>query len=352
MFSLCSFCNKRLGLNLNTGDCYICKNNLERFYLFLENLSLNLKDGIKYFSLSSQVSKDVLLREEDVFDLGLGESIRNEINIALRRKLEEKLKFLPDNGDIVFNLNFPSLTYSYSYLPLYIYGAYRKLIPGISQKRWKYETSVEELIGKPSSTYTNASSYTLHASGREDVDAINTGFRPFVLELENPTKRICDLKELEEIINKENMGRLEVKLYGRVKKSFVTLVSDSHFDKCYRAYLSIKNDFEKLKEIANQFKNKTIYQKTPTRVLSRRGDRVRKRKVYFIKPGKDQYGIYLDICCEAGLYIKELISGDNGRTKPSISELLGKPVFCSFLIVTNINYSFLNKMFEYDRIRC
>jgi tRNA pseudouridine synthase 10 len=28
---------------------------------------------------------------------------------------------------------------------------------------------------------------------------------------------------------------------------------------------------------------------------------------------------------EAGLYIKELVSGDNGRTHPSLSEALGVP---------------------------
>jgi tRNA pseudouridine synthase 10 len=32
------------------------------------------------------------------------------------------------------------------------------------------------------------------------------------------------------------------------------------------------------------------------------------------------------IRCDGGLYIKELVSGDGGRTKPNLSELLGTEV--------------------------
>jgi len=33
----------------------------------------------------------------------------------------------------------------------------------------------------------------------------------------------------------------------------------------------------------------------------------------------------LEIRCEAGFYVKEFITGDNGRTTPSISEVLDNP---------------------------
>jgi tRNA pseudouridine synthase 10 len=39
---------------------------------------------------------------------------------------------------------------------------------------------------------------------------------------------------------------------------------------------------------------------------------------------------------EAGLYIKELISGDSGRTKPSLSEILGKSACVSSLDVVQV----------------
>jgi tRNA pseudouridine synthase 10 len=70
-----------------------------------------------------------------------------------------------------------------------------------------------------------------------------------------------------------------------------------------------------------------ILQKTPLRVLHRRADKYRKRRVKeiswkVIKRKK----LMLKIKAEAGLYIKELINGDQGRTKPSVQEILGNKV--------------------------
>jgi tRNA pseudouridine synthase 10 len=41
--------------------------------------------------------------------------------------------------------------------------------------------------------------------------------------------------------------------------------------------------------------------------------------------------------CEGGLYIKELISGDEGRSKPSVSEVLGINALCEQLDVLQVN---------------
>ena len=40
---------------------------------------------------------------------------------------------------------------------------------------------------------------------------------------------------------------------------------------------------------------------------------------------------------EGGLYIKELISGDDGRTKPSFAEILGCKAICVKLDVTHLH---------------
>ena len=41
--------------------------------------------------------------------------------------------------------------------------------------------------------------------------------------------------------------------------------------------------------------------------------------------------------CEGGLYIKELISGDENRSKPSVSEILGTSARCVQLDVMHVN---------------
>jgi len=45
----------------------------------------------------------------------------------------------------------------------------------------------------------------------------------------------------------------------------------------------------------------------------------------------------LVIECEGGLYIKELISGDENRSKPSVTEILGTDAKCVQLDVLDVN---------------
>ena len=50
----------------------------------------------------------------------------------------------------------------------------------------------------------------------------------------------------------------------------------------------------------------------------------RLREVFTITASQvDQEHLLIEVYCEGGLYVKELIHGDQGRTKPSLSGLLG-----------------------------
>ena len=60
------------------------------------------------------------------------------------------------------------------------------------------------------------------------------------------------------------------------------------------------------------------------RVRHRRADLVRVRRVFsakgeLLRPNEAE----LELLCQAGLYVKELVSGDQGGTEPSLSGLLG-----------------------------
>ncbi|HQC12056.1 MAG TPA: tRNA pseudouridine(54/55) synthase Pus10, partial [Methanoregulaceae archaeon] len=73
-------------------------------------------------------------------------------------------------------------------------------------------------------------------------------------------------------------------------------------------------------------KGVTIYQRTPQRVAHRRADKVRERRVLDIEfAGEEDDRFVIEVTGEAGLYIKELVSGDDGRTRPSLAEVLGRP---------------------------
>ena len=67
----------------------------------------------------------------------------------------------------------------------------------------------------------------------------------------------------------------------------------------------------------------TIKQQTPLRVMHRRADLIRERYIYKVKVKKVSLKrALMEIRCQGGLYVKELVSGDEGRTIPNVSDLL------------------------------
>ena len=112
--------------------------------------------------------------------------------------------------------------------------------------------------------------------------------------------------------------------------------------KSYDAFVEFKgvskSDFEdKLKKLKTILENNDILQQTPTRVLHRRADLTRKKKVFEVQ------GEYINsdlarfkITAIGGTYIKELISGDDNRTTPSFTEVFGSVCKCVELDVINV----------------
>jgi tRNA pseudouridine synthase 10 len=48
------------------------------------------------------------------------------------------------------------------------------------------------------------------------------------------------------------------------------------------------------------------------------------------------------IRCQGGLYVKELINGDEGRTRPSVSEIVDVPAECIELDVMEVELEMSN----------
>ena len=69
----------------------------------------------------------------------------------------------------------------------------------------------------------------------------------------------------------------------------------------------------------------------------RRANKVRERKIYKCELESVEGSIArLTIETQSGTYIKELVSGDDGRTTPNISEMLGTPCKVNELDVIEI----------------
>jgi tRNA pseudouridine synthase 10 len=155
-----------------------------------------------------------------------------------------------------------------------------------------------------------------------------------VLELIEPLNRDLDLEALQEEVN-ESTDKIEIFETQWTHKDKIEEIKETRTDKAYRAVVELSEDVdEEDLEVLDELIG-VIEQRTPERVEHRRADKVRKREVYEIeyeKTGECQ--IEIDVKAEAGTYIKEMISSDNGRTEPSVAGLLGVEAECTHLDVS------------------
>ena len=179
-----------------------------------------------------------------------------------------------------------------------------------------------------------------HGAGREDIDVLMLGSgRPFVLEIKEPKIRNLDLAKIEKEVNEINEGKTayhNLKLCERPRKAEIKQSSPDTY-KVYNAIVKCDEAFDedKLEELT---KLNEINQQTPLRVLRRRTDMVRVKHVLDLSYEIiDDRTFSMRIKTEGGLYIKELISGDEGRSNPNVSEILGVNAICEQLDVIEVS---------------
>ena len=215
---------------------------------------------------------------------------------------------------------------------------YWKLARNISQAYWpspegpKY-FSVEQALW-PLLKVMGAESVVIHAAGREDVDARMLGSgRPLIVEVKRPRRRRLDLKLLEEEANKGGKGLVRFRFASTARRAEIRLYKEetARVRKIYRALVAVEREvsLDDIKLLEDNFRNRLVLQRTPKRVAHRRPDLVRRRMVYSVKCARVAGGLMECLVeAEGGLYIKELVSGDDGRTSPSFAEVLGSRAEC------------------------
>ena len=291
------------------------------------------------FLVGSKQDAAVLEQEQG---LGYPENLKNEVNREMGKRLEaltgKRVDW--DNPDITILLDTRFAGLELQVAPLYFYGRYRKFDRTIPQTRWPcrcrgrgcrfcggtgkmYETSVEELVAGPIMKAAGGTQHALHGMGREDIDARMLGNgRPFVVEIEKPLRRSLDLPALEAAVNSGAAGRIEIEGLRPSNLEEVRALKASRAVKTYLVEVRFDPPVpgEKLKLLETMFTGAQVQQRTPERVSHRRADLDRARKVLeFRVEGQNAFRI----TGEAGLYIKELVHGDGGRTRPSVQEALG-----------------------------
>ena len=383
---LCDFClgrffykvekaesNKTIGkklrnkLNIKEIDpknCWLCEGLIDEIDFFVKLIRTHLKEyEFDTFLVGSKVDEDILERENELInlsDLDTHESIKNEINREIGKILEQKIDKLVDfeKPSIMVILDTAFNEINLQIQSLYVYGRYNKYSRELPQTKWYckyckgkgcrkcfysgklYKNSVEELVSKKFLDATKGTDEKFHGAGREDIDVLMLGTgRPFVLEIINPKIRSIDLDDLTKKINKKNKEIIKITNLKFCKKQEISRIKAAKFKKEYRVKFECEKAInnEKLIKAIQSLRGTVISQFTPSRVAHRRAEMVREKHIYNcqLESLEDTMAI-ITLETESGTYIKEIVSGDQGKTKPNLSEMLGCPCKVKELDVINI----------------
>jgi tRNA pseudouridine synthase 10 len=355
--------NKRMSKSETENKCALCENKFE-LVDSLTQKALGIVEGYEFttFLVGIELPTKVEEREDEFkasVNIGYGESIKHEfgrlLGKALAKRTGKEPDYLKPDLVVVFNPFIDKVRIQVN--PLFVAGRYRKLLRTIPQSKWfcsdcrgrekcggtgkLYPESVEELSSKQLLQAAQGEEAFLHASGREDIDARMLGRgRPFVIEVSKPKKRFFDLKLIEDQINFDAVGKVEVSgLHFTTKDVVRRLKKGEGAQKEYSLLAEFENELsiQDLHKIEEQLSGACIKQQTPQRVLHRRADLIREKYIYQVKVKKVSLKrVLLEIRCQGGLYVKELVSGDEGRTVPNVSDLLNNRAKTLKLDVLNV----------------
>lgn len=355
-------------------ECDICSDIFKEIDSSLLDLVCEKIDFLEVefdtFVVGCKLPKEIVEKDAEISEkLGLDvEILKREVNREMGKILEKNLpqEVDFDKEDVIIMADFRRMLKEdmenpvqvrIQINPIFIEGRYNKLVRNIPQTKWpcrkckgrgcetcnftgkQYPESVEELLSQTALKYSKGYEAKFHGAGREDIDVRMLGDgRPFVLEIKEPRIRKLDLEKIEREANEAALGKTayhNLKYTVRKRKAEIKTSSPDTY-KVYRALVECEDeireeDLDKLQSLH------TIQQRTPIRVSHRRADKIREKEVKelsckYINP----HSFEMIIKTEGGLYIKELISSDEGRSKPSVSEVLGTQAICAELDVIEV----------------
>ncbi|MBY9020526.1 MAG: tRNA pseudouridine(54/55) synthase Pus10 [Candidatus Lokiarchaeota archaeon] len=352
--------------------CYLCNDIFNEIDVFAKRAEKYLKIfEFTNFLIGTALDSQIINKEDNFkanHNLLEAESFKNHINREVGKELslilDKPAEFGMPDITIIYSIKFESFDITLLLRSLFVFGRYNKFVRGIPQTHWdcrlcqgegcesckftgkQYKTSVEELISPEFVNEAKADGSKFHGAGREDIDVRMLGEgRPFILELKNPKIRTLELKKIQNRVNRSNKRKIKVTdlKYSSKEQVKNLKLSAENTKKIYKALIISKEKISKsnfdvlLKKLKVVYDKQKLQQRTPIRVSHRRADKIREKKIFrvegkFIKPNVSEYIVE----AQGGTYIKELISGDKGRTTPSFSDIYGFSLECKKLDVLKI----------------
>ncbi len=348
----------------NAGRCWVCQDVFSEAAAWAERARQRV-EGVEFSTYLFAVKPTLRWQEAEAFFVERFRLAHAEPQKhAWNRTVGKAFETLVGHGTVDFNDPDVKLTVDLgagvvelAIASVFLYGRYRKVLRGIPQTHWpcrrcrgrgcavcggtgkQYPESVEELLAAPFVRAAGASAAILHGAGREDIDArmLGTG-RPFVLELCEPRTRTIDIEALGREANDEARGKVEVGALRWASRGMVSHVKETAAEKTYRAIVEFGDVVSPdALSAALQSLVGDIAQRTPRRVAHRRADLVRTRRLHSASGAmRGEREAEIEFHTDGGLYVKELVSGDEGRTEPCLAGRLGLEARVSELDVLGI----------------
>jgi tRNA pseudouridine synthase 10 len=354
------------------ADCWVCEGLCATFDEWAERCAAAV-EGVEFdtYQVGTRApplveENEALFREGAGLPADAGEPFKTEFNREVGKRVGRLTGTQVDfeRPDVQFVLDPEADAVETTVNSAFVYGRYRKLRRDVPQTEWPcrecdgsgyrgsepcdhcggtgylYEESVEGFVAPLVEDVMDGTESVFHGAGREDVDArmLGTG-RPFVVEVKEPRRRRVDVERLAADVNAFADGAVEVEGLRLATYEMVERVKKLEASKTYRAEVEFGAAVttEALAAALDALDGATVEQFTPHRVDHRRANTTRTREVYAASGDlSDPHHATVEVHGAGGLYIKELISGDEGRTEPSLAGLLGVPATVAALDVVAV----------------
>ncbi len=319
--------------------------------VFLKLQEIVRDKEISSFKISVSWGKEVDSIQKDL----LKKSLQHRLNKEFAEINKLNIDFVDPQAILLIDFNKKIILLRLN--PIFVYGRYCKFSRSIAQTEYFCnrckgfgcwyckdtghfsDESVEQLVGGYFKEKFKSKDFILHGAGREDMDVLMLGRgRPFIMQIISPEKRTIDLEELEKEINLGLKEKVSVNSLKYVTSKEVSPLKDNPHDKIYQALIKTQQKVS-TQNIGQLLLGKEfpVIQTTPIRVEKRRTMMERKKIVSLLEVKLvDDFHFILVMKTSHGTYVKEFISGDEARTKPSIAEFLGFGCNCEQLDVLEI----------------
>jgi conserved hypothetical protein TIGR01213 len=317
-----------VGIEVEPVACYVCNGLLANVEKYAEEAVKQIGEiDFQTFAVGTTLPAEVVEKEAEIvkkFLVTTGEPIKHEINRRIGKELLKRLtgkrvdKLRPN---IVIRIDLITGKVTVARNPLLIEGRYLKLSRRVAQaKRFgSVKATLLEKLQYIRDVFGGVE-HVIHVAGREDSDARMLGpGRPVVVEVKQPLRYRGEVPPLrdediifvpvgfatrEEVRRLKEKAKVDIKLYRALVYSERPLEAD---------------ELTKLGDLAG----KTITQYTPRRIKRLHPRKKRTRMVYELAWRQVSPHVFeLYVRCQGGLYVKEFIHGDGGRTTPSVAEIL------------------------------